>query len=234
MLEPVVIIDSSRVREGMLEDLRASMADLVQFAESREPRTIAYAVYLNDESSIMTVLQVHPDSASAEFHMDVAAPVFRTLSRQLEAHVFAKNVHDLYGLAPWLPFDLVGLRDRPRQLRLPELVERLRVLPHVEAAVFAGLAVLHVQLLHQAGQRALLWSPLFDRPTHVFGGESALEHHQLYDHVFRLAQSMVTSHPCCSEPGESEPCAGPRRTTVCPHAARELTGGEGEQRGGAP
>ena len=28
----------------------------------------------------MTVLQVHPDSASAEFHMDVAAPVFGTLT----------------------------------------------------------------------------------------------------------------------------------------------------------
>jgi hypothetical protein len=80
MLEPVVIIDSSRVREGRLEDLRASMADLAHFAESQEPRTIAYGVYLNEESSIMTVLQVHPDSASAEFHMDVAAPIFSRLT----------------------------------------------------------------------------------------------------------------------------------------------------------
>ena len=50
MLEPVVIIDSSRVRVGMLEELRASMADLAHFAESQEPRTIAYAVYLNERA----------------------------------------------------------------------------------------------------------------------------------------------------------------------------------------
>jgi sugar/nucleoside kinase (ribokinase family) len=79
MLGPIVIIDSSEIREGMLEDLKAAMKDLTHFVEAHEPRTIAYAVYLNEEGSRVTVMQAHPDSASAEFHMDVAAPVFKRL-----------------------------------------------------------------------------------------------------------------------------------------------------------
>jgi hypothetical protein len=80
MLEPVVIIDSSEIREGMLEDLKAAMEDLTHFVEAHEPRIIAYAVHLNEEGSRVTVMQAHHDSASAEFHMDVAAPVFKRLS----------------------------------------------------------------------------------------------------------------------------------------------------------
>ncbi len=37
---------------------------------------IAYGVYLNDDATRGTVLQVHPEAASAEFHMQVAGPAF--------------------------------------------------------------------------------------------------------------------------------------------------------------
>ena len=35
MLEPIVIIDSSQIREGMLEDLKAAMTDLTRFVEDQ-------------------------------------------------------------------------------------------------------------------------------------------------------------------------------------------------------
>jgi hypothetical protein len=74
--EQIVFVDSSEIREGKLEELEVAIHDLVEFVESNEPRPIAYNVYLNESGSRMTVVQVHPDSASMEFHMEVAGPAF--------------------------------------------------------------------------------------------------------------------------------------------------------------
>jgi hypothetical protein len=52
------------------------MYELVELVEANEPRLIAYNVYLTDDSTRMTVVHVHPDSASLEFHMKVAGPAF--------------------------------------------------------------------------------------------------------------------------------------------------------------
>ena len=83
MLELVVSIDVSRIHEGRLEELKRAMKTLVEFVESHETRPLLYSVYFNDATTEMTVLQVHPDSASMEVHMDVAGPEFKGLSEFL-------------------------------------------------------------------------------------------------------------------------------------------------------
>ena len=70
-------VDTSDVREGALEELKPAMKELVDFVQANEPRIIAYNVYLSDDGSRMTVVHVHPDSESLEYHMEVAGPVFR-------------------------------------------------------------------------------------------------------------------------------------------------------------
>jgi hypothetical protein len=77
MSDAIVYIDTSDVREGALEELKAGMKELVEFVDANEPRLIAYNVYFSDDGSRMTVVHVHPDSASLEYHLDVAGPVFR-------------------------------------------------------------------------------------------------------------------------------------------------------------
>ena len=47
--------------------------------EAKEPRLLAYNVYFSDDGARMTVVHVHPDSASVEYHMEVAGPIFRQL-----------------------------------------------------------------------------------------------------------------------------------------------------------
>lgn len=76
MSEPIVIVDCSEVREGRLEDLRAVMDELVAFANANEPRMIFYGMYLSEDGTVMTVVQAHPESASAEYHMEAAAHIF--------------------------------------------------------------------------------------------------------------------------------------------------------------
>ena len=70
-------VDISEVREGALEELKPAMKELVDFVEANEPRIIAYNVYLSDDGTRMTVVHVHPDSESMEYHLEVAGPVFR-------------------------------------------------------------------------------------------------------------------------------------------------------------
>lgn len=79
MSEPIIYIDSSEIREGMFEKLKTAMNELVGFVKANEPRIIAYNVYLTGDGTRMTVVHVHPDSASLEFHMKVAGPAFPKL-----------------------------------------------------------------------------------------------------------------------------------------------------------
>lgn len=84
MSSPIIYIDTSMVRKGQLEKLKIAMKDLAMFVEANMPRLISYAFFLNDDQSQMTVVAVHPDSASLEFHMNVGADEFRKFASLIE------------------------------------------------------------------------------------------------------------------------------------------------------
>ncbi len=98
MPESIVIVDVSEVLEGKFESLKTAMNDLVEFVRANEPRMIAYDVYLTEDNTVLTVLQIHPDSASAEFHMQVsgsAFPQFSEMIRMSRIDIYGKPSHDL-------------------------------------------------------------------------------------------------------------------------------------------
>jgi hypothetical protein len=76
MSEPLISIDTSLIRDGRLDELKEAVTELVEFVRSNEPRPIAYEIYFDEARSRMTVVQVHPDSASMEYHMTIAGPAF--------------------------------------------------------------------------------------------------------------------------------------------------------------
>jgi hypothetical protein len=80
MPDAIVYIDTSDVREGALEELKAGMKELAEFVDAEEPQIIAYNVYFDDDGTSMTVVHVHPDSTSLEYHLEVAGPIFRRLA----------------------------------------------------------------------------------------------------------------------------------------------------------
>jgi quinol monooxygenase YgiN len=80
MSDLILYVDTSEVREGALEALKPAIRELVDFVEANEPRLIAYNVYLSDDGTTMTVVNVHPDSASLEYHLTVAGPLFPRFS----------------------------------------------------------------------------------------------------------------------------------------------------------
>jgi quinol monooxygenase YgiN len=101
--QPLIIVDSSHIREGKLAEVKAGMKELVEFAVANEPRMIAYSVYFDENHTEVTVFQMHPDSESAKFHMQAAAPLFSKFAELLKLSRI-----DVYG--------------RPSQ----DLLERLR------------------------------------------------------------------------------------------------------------
>lgn len=84
MLDPIIVVDSSRIREGKLEELKAAIEELVTFVTANEADPIAYNVYFDEDGTRMTVVQVHPSSASMEFHMKIAGPTFRKFTELLK------------------------------------------------------------------------------------------------------------------------------------------------------
>jgi hypothetical protein len=90
--EPIVYIDHSDIREGSLEELKAGVQRLVDFIDAREPQLITYGFYIDEEAAKMTVVAVHPDSASLELHMDLGSAEFRKL-----AHLLTLTGIECYG-----------------------------------------------------------------------------------------------------------------------------------------
>jgi len=78
--EPIVYIDHSDIRDGKLEELKAGIRHVVDFLETREPQLISYGFHIDEEASRMTVVAVHPDSASLELHIEIGGPEFRKLA----------------------------------------------------------------------------------------------------------------------------------------------------------
>jgi hypothetical protein len=98
MSKSVIIIDTSEIREGKLADLKEAMTGLAGFVEAHESEIIAYNVYINGDGTRLTVLQIHPDSASAEFHMKVAGsafPGFAELIRMTGIDIYGDPGHEL-------------------------------------------------------------------------------------------------------------------------------------------
>lgn len=83
MPEPIILVDVSEILPGKLEDAKAAFRELSTFVEANEPRIISYNVFFNAGETVVTVIQVHPDSASVEFHVKTGAELFRTFGSLL-------------------------------------------------------------------------------------------------------------------------------------------------------
>jgi hypothetical protein len=128
MSEPIVYIDRSEIREGKLEEVKAAIAQLVNFVAEKEPQLLSYHFYLGEDGRRMTVVAIHPDSASLEFHMEIAGPVFR------------KFVHliDLQGIEVYGPVSDVARK------RLQEKAQMLGRGAPLACEAYAGFARLAV------------------------------------------------------------------------------------------
>jgi hypothetical protein len=109
MAEPIVYVDRSDIRPGMVAELRDAVARLAAFVKEREPQLLAYGFHIDEESSTMWVTAVHPDAASLDLHLRIGGPAFREVGEFIVLRAI-----DVYGE----PGDAVValLRDKARVL----------------------------------------------------------------------------------------------------------------------
>jgi hypothetical protein len=127
MTQPLVYLDISDVRDGSLEELKGAIAELADFVERNEPELISYNVYFSEDGSRMTVMHLHADPASLDYHMDVAGPRFGRFADLLTL----SSIH-IYGEPSEKA--LAQLRDKVRLLGSGE------VIVHVPHAGFSRVA----------------------------------------------------------------------------------------------
>jgi hypothetical protein len=69
MSGPFIFIATNRLKPDAYDAERRRVPGLVEFIEAGEPGLLAFNEYVNAERTEVTVVQVHPDAASMEFHM---------------------------------------------------------------------------------------------------------------------------------------------------------------------
>lgn len=109
MSQPLVYVDTAAVRPGKLEQLKAAIRELAEFVEENEPGLISYSVYFVEGANRMSVVHVHADPASLDYHLDVAGPLFQKFADL----VTLSSIH-IYG--------------EPSETALRQLQEKLRIL----------------------------------------------------------------------------------------------------------
>jgi hypothetical protein len=70
---PFIFIATNRLKPGKLDDEKKRVPDLVDFIQANEPRLIAFNEYANEDGTEVAVVQVHRDSDSMAFHMELIA-----------------------------------------------------------------------------------------------------------------------------------------------------------------
>ena len=85
MSGPLIYVGTYTVKPGYQDDAVRRLTELVDFVETNEPRMIAFNTYLDADRHTLSIVQVHPDSASMAFHMQVNAKHFATAFDWLDA-----------------------------------------------------------------------------------------------------------------------------------------------------
>jgi quinol monooxygenase YgiN len=134
MSGPLVYVDTSEVRPGKLAQLKAAIKELADFVDENEPQLVSYSVYFTDDRSRMTVVHVHADSASLDYHMDIAGPLFRKFADL----VTLSSIH-IYG--------------EPSERALGQLRDKLRLLGTGDVIVHAPYAGFVRAALSEQGRR---------------------------------------------------------------------------------
>ena len=102
MSQPFIFVGTHKIKEGKLEEFKKHLQELVEVVETNEPRLIAFNLYLDEEGSKLTGVQVHPDAASMEFHLKVVGEHIRGAYDYLEEtesiDVFGKPTDALLGM----------------------------------------------------------------------------------------------------------------------------------------
>ncbi|MGH2392782.1 MAG: hypothetical protein ACRDGH_04695 [Candidatus Limnocylindria bacterium] len=83
MAQPVIYVATLRIKEGKFEEYQRFYAENLKLIEENEPRMNAFHAFANEGGTEVTIIQVHPDTASMDDHMQVLAEKMGVLADDL-------------------------------------------------------------------------------------------------------------------------------------------------------
>jgi hypothetical protein len=75
---PFIIRARSRIRPGMTAAYKPLAKEICRLVEEREPRVLAFNIWVDEAEDSEVVLQVHPDAASLELHLELLGEKVRS------------------------------------------------------------------------------------------------------------------------------------------------------------
>jgi len=84
MSAPFIVMSTSKIKNGRLDEYRKYMIESVAIIHADEPRMIAFSTYVNEDGTKVTTIQVHPDADSMMFHMQLMRERFKVGFEHLE------------------------------------------------------------------------------------------------------------------------------------------------------
>jgi len=74
MSAPFLFVNTFTYGEGRLDDALQACKAANEIIEANEPRMLAHHVYVDDAHRRMALVQIHTDSASMAYHLNVVLP----------------------------------------------------------------------------------------------------------------------------------------------------------------
>jgi hypothetical protein len=88
-----IYMGTYKVRAGRFEDARKKLAEHTEFVEANEPRLVAFHVFTDEAAGTVSIVQVHRDPESMEFHLKLVAEHIKSalddyLGESVSTHVY--------------------------------------------------------------------------------------------------------------------------------------------------
>jgi hypothetical protein len=99
MSDLLIYISTWRIKEGRFEDFKQFTRKMVEIYRKNEPQLIAFNIFLNEEETEMTSIQIHPNADSMDFHMkEVNRALGEEMNDWVERADFIEPKHlEIYG-----------------------------------------------------------------------------------------------------------------------------------------
>jgi quinol monooxygenase YgiN len=95
--EPLIFLNTTAIKDGQLDAWVAYFEAFAEHIEANEPRLLHFAMYVNEDGTEETIVQVHPDADSMQHHLQVLAEHEHAAADYLD---FTRSWTHVYGAPP--------------------------------------------------------------------------------------------------------------------------------------
>ena len=110
MSAPFIVKTVSRIHPGKASEYRPSVEEICRLAEEREPRLLAFHIFVTEDESSEVVIQIHPDAASLQHHLEVLGEKVRATADYTDFESLEIYGEPNEAILEWLPFVTEGIR----------------------------------------------------------------------------------------------------------------------------